>query len=325
MSEFLFGAYRPKTKTINIIFMNGGVGDLIAAFTPVDYILKRYPWITPLIWVPDVVLDIGKNLLPEHAQIFSYSEMKGRYDPSKITKTTEWDGHISPMKIHPVDYAFLKLCDEIPSIEEKNYLRIRPGDVSKFNLPKKFIVMTTGFTADVREFRPEFVNEITKYAISKGYAVVFLGQKEAKTGSAHVIAARFKDGIDFKAGIDLVGKTSLSEACWIMERASAVLGVDNGLLHVAGCTDVPIVGGFTTVSPKIRMPIRHNQLGYAFHAITPDESLECRYCQEDTNFLYGHDYKTCLFNGIPGAWDRVNACTRQMTAEKFISHMESVL
>ncbi len=319
--------FKPQTKTINITMLNGGVGDHMASFVAVDYILRKYPWITPIIWMPDLLVDLAKNLLPAGAEVFGFSDMRGRYQPERPTKTTEWDGHTSPMKTHSLDYAFMKLCDENPPIEEKNYLKLKEHliDISKFDLPEKYVVVTAGFTVDVREFKPKFVNEIAQYLKSKDITPVFLGSTQGKTGLRHVITANFGKEIDLSQGLNLIDQTNLSQAAAIMGKAMAVVGIDNGLLHVAGCTEVLIIGGFTTVSPQIRMPVRHNILGWNYFPVTPDEELHCKFCQQNTNFLYGHNYVNCLYKNKPGYQYRVNLCTEQMRAEKFIEHLEKIL
>lgn len=315
----------PKTKTINLLHLDGGVGDHIAALVVVDYILKRYPWITPLVWTPDYLTDFAKNVLPEYTTINSYTQMRGKYDPSRTTKTTKWDGHTSPMKIHCLDYAFLRLCDELPRLEHKNYLKVKFDKIisKNFDLPEKYVVFTTGFTAEVREFLPNTINTLVNYVKSKGYEAVFLGETQTKTGAAHIIQGKFKEEINFNAGINLIDKTSVLEAANIIQHSKAVLGVDNGLLHLAGCTDATIVSGYTTVRPEIRNPVRNNILGLNCYNVVPDDVLECKFCQQDTNFLYGHDYKKCWYKEKKIRRDI--SCVDQMTADKFIKHLENIL
>lgn len=295
--------------------MNGGVGDHIASLTAVDYIVKQYPWITPLVWVPDFLKEFARHVLP-NVYVNDYTSMAKKYDSDKTTKTTEWDGIISPMKIHCLDYAFLKLCDENPSIEHKNYLKINSSkiDVSRFNLPKDYVVITTGFTAEVREFPASEINQVSDYVLSKGLIPVFIGQKNTTTGSSYMIKGTFKPEIDFSKGISLIDQTSLLEAAEIINGSRAAIGVDNGLLHVAGCTNAKIIAGFTTVSPELRLPVRNNVLGYDCYTVLPDEDLSCKFCQVKTNFLYGHSYTKCLYNKP--------VCVSQMTASKFISNLQ---
>ena len=307
--------FRPKTKTVNFILMDGGLGDHVAALVAVDYAIKTYTWIKILVWVPDYFLDFAKNLLPPNTQVKSFTQMKGSYEPHKPTKTTKWDGHTSPMKMHGVDYAFLKLLDE--TCKTRDYLRIKPAVNKFFALPQRYVVVTTGFTAKVREFPAEEINKLAAWISNQGIQPVFLGQKMITTGSAATIKGNFSVDIDYTIGTDLIDKTTLLEAASIMQDAMAIVGVDNGLLHVAACTDVPIVAGFTTVSPEMRRPTRNGICGYKFYEVIPDDDLKCRFCQVNTNFLYSHDYKKCLYDD--------NLCTKQMTAEKFIKHLENIL
>lgn len=312
------GDFKPKFQTINIVFANGGVGDHIASLTAVDYILKRYTWIYPLIYVPDFLLEFSKNVLPSNACVRDYSSMQKKYDQNFPTKTTKWDGLTSPMKMHLTDYAFLKLCDEVVSIEHKNYLKVRTNrvDLGKIELPNKYAILAVGHTVKVREFPPNTVNEIVDYLLAKNITPVFLGQTNTKTGAVHTIKGHFSAGINYDKGLNLIDKTSLVQAAKIMEGAKVVVGVDSGLLHVAGCTDVPIVGGFTTVNPEIRMPVRHNELGWHYYSVVQDEDLKCRYCQVRTNFIYEHDYVNCIYKDFK--------CVKSLISEKFIAQLEKV-
>lgn len=319
LAMFRDEGFRPKTKTVNLILLDGGLGDHVAALPAVDHAIKAYPWVKFLVWVPDYLLNLARHLVP-NASVKSFTQMRGSYEPTKPTKTTKWDGHTSPMKMHGVDYAFLKLLDEVPP--SRAYLQIRPNEIEKdwdidVLLPEKYVVLTTGFTAEVREWPADEVNKTAQYVISKGYTPVFLGQRNVQTGTAAVIKGDFKSEIDYTAGVDFIDKTSLIEAAAIMSGAGAVIGVDNGLLHVAGCTQVPIVAGFTTVNPELRTPARNGIFGWKFYTVEPDKDLKCRFCQAKTNFLYGHDYKKCMYSD--------NLCTKQMTAAKFIVHLENIL
>ncbi len=309
--------FTPQTKTVNFMLLDGGAGDHIASLPAIQYVTREYPWIKPLVWVPDYMLELAKHLIPTGATIRSLSQMRGVYEPKRPTKTTKWDGVTSPMKMHGVDYAFLKLLDEVPPT--RDYLQIRPYeiDIKSFALPSKYVVLTTGFTAAVREWPAIEINKTAKYLIGRNITPVFLGQKNTNTGTTHTIQGEFKAGVNYSVGLDLIDKTSLLQAAAIMHKAEAVLGVDNGLLHLAGCTQTPIVGGFTTVNPELRMPARKGILGYAYYAVVPDTALKCQFCQVKTNFLYGHDYKNCVYKD--------NLCTTQMTADKFIKHLENIL
>lgn len=74
--------------------------------------------------------------------------------------------------------------------------------------------------------------------------------------------------------INLTGKTSLPVTTEILAGARCFLGVDTATLHMAACTDTPIVSVFTCVRHEFRQPFREKS---PFIAITPD--IDCYGCQ----------------------------------------------
>lgn len=314
-----FSDFRPKRNDVNVLLLDGGVGDHVGgSLIAVHYILKNYPWINLLIWMPDFLVAFAKNVLPQHACIRPFSVMREKYNRELTTLTTEWDGRTSPMKIHMADYAFLKLCDQMVPHEKKSYLRVLhcdTSDLSPFHLPERFVVVVVGFTAGVREFNAQAVNGVSRYLIEKGYTPVYLGQRATATGVKYVIESHMSKDVDLTLGVDLIDRTDLLQAAAIISRAKAIVGVDCGLLHIAGCTETAIVAGYTTVRPEIRMPIRHGECGWNCYPVTP--TVECRYCQSDTNFLYGHNYMYCIYKD--------NQCVKELTTDKWITQLEKVL
>ena len=62
----------------------------------------------------------------------------------------------------------------------------------------------------------------------------------------------------------------------LIARAACFVGSDSGLLHVAGATDVPIVGVFTCALAETRLPWRNGTLGERCEAVVPP--LDCVGC-----------------------------------------------
>lgn len=78
--------------------------------------------------------------------------------------------------------------------------------------------------------------------------------------------------------IDARGLTSLPVVAGMIHEAACFVGTDSGLLHVAGTTQTPIVGIFTSVRPEYRMPWRQGELGWRCYPVVPD--IMCRGCLE---------------------------------------------
>lgn len=315
--------FRPKTP-VNILFNDGGLGDHIGRMTAIKYIRDTWKHVEINLVVPDFFQELAKKLVPG-IMVRKFSDGNHYWINGHHSIQTR-NSH-DTLRSHIVDNAFSLLANKQVEIEDKNYckLDLNNTDISHFNLPNKYVVLTTGFTAEVREMLPEAVNGVAQFVKSKGYEVVFLGSKAATTGldSQKILIGHFKNDIDFSAGYDLIGKTDLLEAAKIIAGAKVIVGVDNGLLHLAGCTDTHILAGFTTVESIYRVPIRNNELGWNCTVIEPPKSLKCRFCQSNWNFMPGVNFTKCYYK--EQKIDKEIKCVNSMSADRFNKELEKIL
>lgn len=306
-----------KQEHLNVQFNNGGLGDCIANLPAVIYMRDNCPHLIQHVWVPDYFLHLSKKLVPG-VYIRSLSEAKDKYKQFIGAGVQMHNDAVTNMGAHMVDIGFQLLCDRQVPIEHKNYptLNTQNIDIKKFKLPKEYVILTVGFTAPVREMLPSVANAIIDYCKSKNMPVVVLGSHSAKTGhtNGHIIKGTFKEEIKFQDTINLVNKTSLTEATAIIAKSKCIVGLDNGLLHLAGLTEAPIIAGFTTVLPEHRLPIRHNEVGWNCYTVEPEQSLECRGCQSRMVHVFDHDFRECYYGDY--------ICISQLTADKYINHIE---
>lgn len=307
-----------QKQNINFIFDDGGIGDNIARMPCMKFIKESYSWVTPYLYVPDYFLDIARNLMPDMI-IRPFSKAKRMYNASLPGRHTALKGHDS-LATHLVDHAFHVLGNRQVDIKYKNYipLNLERINIERFKLPDEYVVVTTGFTAPIREFMPDKVNAITSYINNRNVGVVFLGSHQANVGANSIaIQGTFNDEINYTKGYNLVDKTSLLEAGKIIAGSKAIVGIDNGLMHIAGCTEVPIIGGFTSVAPELRNPYRHNELGWNCYNIVPPETCKERFFQSNWDFIYDFDYRFCYY----GDYEMV----KSLKVEDFIAALEKVL
>lgn len=307
----------PKER-VNFLFDLGGLGDNIARLPAMKYVLDVHKQVDEIIWVPDYFYPLAKNMIPE-ANWKKFSEGENEYEKDLPGRTTS-SRAITNLKIHMTDHGFMTLAHEVPSVEYRNYLKLNtnPISIKKFDLPEKYVVVPVGYTAPIREFLPEYVNKIVEYIRYKGYQVVFLGNRDTRTGiEADNIRGNFSQEIDYKAGIDLINKTSLLEAGKIISKAKCIVGLDNGLLHLAGCTDIPIVYGFTSVKPEHRLPYRHNEMGWNCYVVVPPDSEPEKFCQSIWDFCFEHDFKFSYYKN--------DSLIRSVTPELYIEQLEKIL
>jgi ADP-heptose:LPS heptosyltransferase len=103
----------------------------------------------------------------------------------------------------------------------------------------------------------------------------------------------------------------------IIAGAKTIVGVDNGLLHVAGCTNIPIVGGYTSVDPEHRMPYRNNIMGWNYYPVVPPESEPEKFFQSRYDFIMEHDYRKSYLGN--------DSLIKSLTPELYINELEKIL
>ncbi len=201
--------------------------------------------------------------------------------------------------------------------EYMNYIKLDPIEVNCFNLPEKYAVITTGYTSDTRVFKAEYINEVAEYLNSIGITPVFLGKKATYADKNNTIVGKFE--ANYELGVNLIDKTNLFEAHSIMSKAQFVLGLDNGLLHLASMSDVSVIWGFTTVLPEHRLPYRNNIKGFNAYVVSPtEEELACWGCQSKMNFAdSSHSFMTCIYSDFK--------CVELMTSDKWITQINRVI
>ena len=314
--------FRPGTtptiiENINFTLSNAGMGDCITALVPINYVYKHFPWVNPIIWVPDYMVEFAKHVLPPKSIVKPYSKGKKEYNNELSARMNEWKLHTA-MRTHPVDHCYHMMLDISPDIEHKNYLSIRPEeiDISRFSLPEKYVVIPLGATTKSKTLPIATLNSIAKYAKEKGYTPVFLGKKSSATGYEDKTLTTKLVEADTTLGIDLTDKTSLLESGAIIAGSKAIIGMEGGLVHLAGFTDTNIIASYTFVDPKVLAPYRNNSRTYKFFPIVPPEDLGCRFCQTNIQFLF-NDFKECLYSDY--------RCATDMTFQYFKRYMDIVL
>lgn len=303
--------------TMNVLCHYGGLGDSVARMPAVNYLLSQHPHIQHVdLYVQDYFIPVARELLKHHGEritVHGYTGMKEKINASDAPGMKCDNVHHTTLRTHLTDHAFHCIVDagNIPK-EEKVYLKFKwAGNITR----KDQVVITTGFTSATREFNPLVINEIAQWCISMGFKVIFLGKSQSEfwEEKGKATTANFRPEVDYSVGEDLRDKTSLMTAANIMARSRAVIGLDNGLLHLAACTYTPVIMGFTTVNPKHRVPYG----GYVLE-VQPDLfKVPCRFCQSKMGFVYNFDLRNCYTNTYK--------CVSEQTAAPYIRHLEEVL
>lgn len=303
-----------------IVMNNGGLGDHICAMPAIFALLENYPQLTPTYYIHSYFKPLFRVFMKYRGHRYKkknlqFIERGTSYEFKQALYFSERQ-HTS-MRRSLINFAFQCYLDREPLNDlEAAYptFDYRYVPLEAFKLPDRFVVVCSGYTAPARAWSGVEMNKVIEWLSETGYTPVFLGSSQVAPG----ISGNFDGEVAFEKGLDLREKTSLIQAAAILGAAKAVVGVDNGLLHLAACTSTPIVAGFPTVDPAARQFIRPNGKRMEnVKVIVPDESLTCRWCQSRINFVAKHDFKECYYGDYK--------CRDHMSGEKFIEALKELL
>jgi heptosyltransferase-2 len=171
------------------------------------------------------------------------------------------------------------------------------GDEVRALLPDDpYVVLFPGSVGKTKRWHPEGFRETALYLKAQGYGVVLLGAAEDVPANRMVA-----DGIDV---VDLGGKTSISDAIYIVSRSKLMVCNDSMSLHMASALKIPTVVIFCATTPALGFgPWRNN-------ARVVEKGLSCRPCRQ-------HSRKYCP--------DGTLACIREVSADEVIKAINAVL
>jgi ADP-heptose:LPS heptosyltransferase len=301
--------YRPVE--INVFFNGGGMGDNIASMTALKHLLDNYTYVTVYLFVFEYLIPLFTHVFSSYPKLKIYSwENDSQNANPRPTYYFYGTGNIqhahTTLGAHLVDYPFSILLDKTPEPHERSYVKMEHEPLKD----DKHVILTPGFTSKTRELAGKEWNLIAKGIIDRGLTPVWLGKKEVRDGTK----IDFDEDIDFSLGIDMRDKTDLISAAKLMGSSRAVIGLDNGLIHLAALTSVPLVIAYTSVAPRVRIPVRDGIQGKDCVVIEP---TGCRGCETKVRFQYDVDFRICYFADY--------ACTKEITAKKMLQGLDYFL
>lgn len=285
--------FRSGTQTsprnVNFKLAHGAIGDFIGYMSAIEWIARTHPHVHGRLYCPDRFYSIAKNVLETHPH---WTILKGAPDDSHPTLEPA-PFPINACGAHMVDLGFMYFANiNPPPPGEGFYPKL---NLEKQKNPKdgegRYAVLCAGYTTKMRRWPPKVFNAVAQYLRGRGITPVALGQKYVGDRPTNF------SGFDFKLVEDLRNKTTLLEAAKVIEEADLIIGLDNGLLHLAGMTDTPIIFGYNVASPVHRQPRRRGG-GKILNIAPSTKALSCTFCQSNMRHLYTHSFDKCLYDDL---------------------------
>jgi len=246
------------------------MGDIISSIPTIRFLYNLYK----------------KNILvftynPELLKNYPYINVKKYNDNeiNKISKDANWlifDTFNLERDIHSrtdirqfhANKLGIQLLPEEMNIEfyPDDYIPIK-------DLPKNYIVIHPVKTWPSRTWEEhrwqKFINIINSYNIP----IVAIGKKSFEEGTYGTQKPTFD--VEIKNGLNLMNKISIHQTWHILNKATLVVTMDSGILHLAGMTDTAIIQLGSSIDPRFRAPYRNNRQDYKYKYISGNCKLLC--------------------------------------------------
>lgn len=290
-----------QTMPVTYVVTGAGMGDFISYSPAFVWLAKNCPWVCGKMYVVDYMVPFFQEVMRPYKQWSVSSGAKGIMTDTSIATiapNAEFNGIPSQTQLlnatgcHLTDLGFAYFTNQVPAPDEKLpflefHESVLPAELR--SIRGKYVVFTPGSINSTRRQTGEHLNPLIDFVLEKGLTPVFLG----KSSPGMDIDPYFPGDCEYEKGINLIDKTTVLEAAAIMDHAACVVGLDNGLLHLAACTKVPLVFGYTIAGPKDRKPRR--SVGKTYDVNVTKEELGCANCQTGIKAHMNHSYHFCHY------------------------------
>ena len=170
-------------------------------------------------------------------------------------------------QFHAIKLGFMLNNDEL----EYDYI---PNEFEPIDgLPEKYVLIHPVQTWPSRTWSSENWVTLTKLLNDRGISVVSIGKDSSETGFFNVDKPIFN--FEIKNGLNLMNKTSISQAWHVINKSMSFITMDSGLLHLAGTTDTDILMLGSSIRPEFRLPFRNNSQTYKQYYVSGICKLAC--------------------------------------------------
>lgn len=156
-----------------------------------------------------------------------------------------------------------------------------PDKDSNISLPNKYVVVHPAETWESRTWSKENWQKLVDQLYANNISVVVVGKDTAEfLASSNSMVAKPVFALNIYDGMDYSNKLSISETWHILNKASVVVTMDSGILHLAGTTDTYIIQLGSSIDPKFRAPYRHGNQKYKYSYVPGTCNLFCGSCMK---------------------------------------------
>lgn len=299
----LFSVWLRERKPLLIICRFGAIGDVICTFPAVHALIRsssgvhpvyvtrsKYAVLPEMAGVAATIIGSEEECpLPRLPSWMVAKRLDLRYTDEIDEKGRSRSGRVKPSAdLHLVEEFFWECGVEVTS--DMPILHLAPDLVDhvkqRLNLQNepgtRIIAIHAGRSTNVREWPHEYWQELVerltahfnpKTEAARGDPISDFG---FKVRILHIGSERYltkqRPPIPTLHGCEnLLDQLSLEETAALLSSVDLFIGIDSGVLHMAGAVGATCIGIFGSTDPKLRMPQNSSSVGVS-------HQLPCSYC-----------------------------------------------
>lgn len=185
------------------------------------------------------------------------------------------------MKHNMIDLRrYHALCLGFDLHAEEMHCDFYPDPFQEINLFDDYICIHPSETWQSRTWEKSKWNKLLENLVKSKKNVVIIGKTETNIepgqwgGSKPMHSLSIPKSYSSQV-LDLTNKADLSQTWHILDKASCVITMDTGILHLAGTTDVEIIQLGSSIDYKLRAPYRNGTQAYKYKYIGGACGIAC--------------------------------------------------
>lgn len=174
---------------------------------------------------------------------------------------------------------------------------INPEIIERLPSSFNYAVLVPGSVWNTKMWHWEGFRAVARFLLASGIQVILLGSK-----SDNKVCTKVSQGLDI---INLAGRTTISEAMFVVKNARLMVCNDSMSLHMASAMKIPTVVVFCATSPDFGYGPWNNRA-----IIVEKKDLEC---------------KPCRTHGSPKCPNGTEACMRDLPADQVVRAVHELM
>jgi ADP-heptose:LPS heptosyltransferase len=295
----------------------GGIGDIICTFPAVLALRGKYPgcriiYLTRHEFVPVVEMSgcadqvVGRDYIRGDPRI-TLRDFDLVFQPALTDERPPSDQPHKHLVDEFAEQVGVSLASRQPHLSPPNEqiasLAARLASTRRSSGP--MIGIHIGPSWAVREWIPAHWNQLAAQLVTELQATVIQLGTDTDTARGRVGVERISGAVDW------VNRLSLQETIAAIAGLDLLVGIDSGLLHIAGAVGTPTVGIFGPIDATLRLPPESPALGVAGNV----PCLGCHHRLPRLHWITGCPYNIACMKTLD-AQTVFDACKRRLAGAK---------